>query len=181
MYTTTRRRRTQALAVLAIVAWGAIPAEAGWWARRRQAHAAPAPVAAPMPVAVPATAAAPVPTSYQPSGYPMLGTFFPSPSLMVRGNFPAGGGFSPLQSFGDTTMALYGPLSPYRAYTAPVVTYERGYDGRVVPREAYSFSTPNRPELSPVVYPTQASYFYRIRETSEPPWWADGQEWIDKN
>lgn len=111
----------------------------------------------------------------------MLGTFYPSPYLFVRGNWPAGTGYSPLGVFGDASMAVYGPLSPFRPYTAPLVSYDRGYDGRLVPRDAYSFSTPNRPDATPVVYPTQANYFYRIRESGDPPWWSDGINWIDQN
>jgi hypothetical protein len=161
-----------ALGALGLLVWGADWAEAGGWIRRRAAAAA---------AARPAPAPGPVPTSYSPSPYPMLGTFYPSPWLMVRGNFPAGGGYSPLGQYGDVTMALYGPLSPFREYTAPVVTYARGYDGKPVPLEGHSFSTPNRPETTPVVYPTQGNYFYRIRTQTEPPWWANGSNWIDQN
>ena len=49
-------------------------------------------------------------------------------------------------------------------------------------REGNSFSTPNLPRITPVVYPTQANYYYRIRgETGEPPWSANGVDWIDQN
>jgi hypothetical protein len=122
-----------------------------------------------------------VSTSYTPSGYPMLGTFYPTPTLMVRGNWPAGGGYSPLGIYGDVSMAVYGPLSPFRNYSAPVVTYGSGYDGRPVPLVGTSFSTPNRPEITPVIYPTQANYFWRIRDTGDPPWWGNGMDWIDQN
>ena len=111
----------------------------------------------------------------------MLGTFSPTPYLMVRGNWPAGGGYSPLGAYGDNTLSVYGPLSALRGYTAPVTTYARGYDGRPVPVPGYSFSTPNRPDATPVVYPTQASYYYRIRESGDPPWWTSGSDWIDQN
>jgi hypothetical protein len=158
-----------ALVVSIVLVAAADCVEAGGWARRRSARP------------VPTAATVPVRTSYEPSPYPMLGTFYPSPYLMVRGNWPAGGGYSPLGIYGDASMALYGPLSPLRSYTAPVLTYERGYDGRLMPREATSFSTPNRPDLTPVVYPTQANYYYRIRESGEPPWWSSGADWIDQN
>ena len=46
-----------------------------------------------------------------PSVSPTLGTFAPTPYLMVRGNWPAGGGYSPLDTYGDMTLPLYGPLS----------------------------------------------------------------------
>jgi hypothetical protein len=161
-----------ALGTLGLLVWGTGWADAGGWLRRRTATTtAPAPAPAP----------GPVPTSYSPSPYPMLGTFYPSPYLMVRGNFPAGGGYSPLGSYGDTSLVINGPLSAFRAYTAPVVSYTRGYDGRPAVVEGYSFSTPNRPEVTPVVYPTQANYYYRIRTPGEPPWWANGSNWIDQN
>ena len=167
-------RARLALGVIGLLVLGADWAEGAGWRQRRAARVTPTTATAPVPV--------PVRTSYEPSQYPMLGTFYPSPYLMVRGNWPAGGGYSPLGIFGDASMAVYGPLSPFRTYTAPIVTYERGYDGRLTPREAISFSTPNRPEATPVVYPTQANYFYRIRgEPGEPPWWANGMDWIDQN
>jgi hypothetical protein len=165
-----------ALGVLALIAWEANWAEGGGWARRRASGVVPA-ASAPVPTAY----AVPTPTSFEPSPYPMLGTFFPTPNVMVRGNWPAGGGYSPLGSYGDTSMSVYGPLSAFRGYTAPVVTYARGYDGRPVALEGNSFSTPNRPEVTPVVYPTQANYFYRIRESGDPPWWGSGMNWIDQN
>ncbi len=43
-----------------------------------------------------------------------LGTLQPTPYIMVRGNWPAGGGYSPLEVFGDQSIATYGPLSPLR-------------------------------------------------------------------
>ena len=113
--------------------------------------------------------------------YPMLGTFYPTPTMFVRGNGLAGGGYSPLGIFGDQTMALYGPLSPLRATTAPVRTYASGYDGRPVIVEGTSFSTPNLPGVTPVVYPTRANYYYGFRESHDPPWWPRRSNWIDQN
>ena len=55
-----------------------------------------------------------------------LGNFTPTPVVTVRGNIPLGGGYSPMGMYGDQTMALYGPLSPLRSFTAPVVGYVRG-------------------------------------------------------
>jgi hypothetical protein len=118
--------------------------------------------------------ACPAPTS-------TLGTFYPTPVVWVRGNAPLGGGYSPGEIFGDQTLALYGPLSPFRTITAPVVTYVRGYDGSVRPMETLTFSTPNLPELSPVVYPTPANYYYGPRVPSTPPWGANALNWIDQN
>jgi len=109
-----------------------------------------------------------------------LGTFEPTPYLMVRGNWPAGGGFSPLELYGDQSMAVYGPLSPLRATAAPVMTYSRGYDGRVYASLATSFSTPNLPGLSPVIYPTPANYYYGPRVNRTPPQWTSGVNWIDQ-
>jgi hypothetical protein len=109
-----------------------------------------------------------------------LGTFEPTPYIMVRGNWPIGGGYSPLEVYGDQSMAVYGPLSPLRATSAPVRTYTRGYDGRIYAGEGTSFSTPNLPPLSPVVYPTPASYYYGPRANRTPPWWTSGDTWIDQ-
>src|SRR5437764_14852608 len=80
-----------------------------------------------------------------------LGTFQPTPYLMVRGNWPLGGGYSPLEVYGDQSMALYGPLSPMREISAPLRTYTRGYGGTIYPGGATSFSAPNQPHLSPVI------------------------------
>lgn len=111
-----------------------------------------------------------------------LGTFTPTPYTTIRGNFPNGGGYSPNFSYGSAvSMDIYGPLSVYRGYTAPVLNYTRGYDGRSAIVEGTSFSTPNLPPSTPVVYPTQATYFYGFRETTNPPWWPKGLNWIDQN
>jgi hypothetical protein len=117
----------------------------------------------------------------EPTFYPMLGTFSPTPYTVVRGNFPVGGGYSPLGTFGDQTMVLSGPLSSFRATTAPVRTYTRGYDGRPLIIEGTSFSTPNQPDLTPVIYPTQATNYYGPRVLRNPPWWSSGMNWIDQN
>ncbi|GAC1468352.1 MAG: hypothetical protein NVSMB9_10940 [Isosphaeraceae bacterium] len=110
-----------------------------------------------------------------------LGTFAATPYLMVRGNAPAGGGYSPLGEYGDTTLALYGPLSALRTTSAPIQTYTRGYDGRTIVAPGTAFSTPNLPALSPVVYPTQATNYFGFRQSGSPPWWASGINWIDQN
>ena len=109
-----------------------------------------------------------------------LGTFEPTPYLMVRGNWPLGGGYSPLEVYGDQSMSIYGPLSPLRSTSAPVVTYSRGYDGRVYAAPATSSSTPNLPAISPVVYPTQHNYYYAPRVDRSPPQWSSGTNWIDQ-
>jgi hypothetical protein len=99
---------------------------------------------------------------------------------MVRGNWPAGGGYTPLDMFGDQSMSLYGPLSPLRSTSAPVTIYTRGYDGRVYANRGTSTSTPNLPGLSPVIYPTQGSYYYGPRVDRSPPSWSSGMHWIDQ-
>jgi hypothetical protein len=101
--------------------------------------------------------------------------------MFVRGNGTAGGGYSPLDEFGDSTMALYGPLSGLRSTSAPVLTYSRGYDGRSVVTPGTSFSTPNLGALTPVVYPTQATNYYGFRRSGMPPWWPSAINWIDQN
>jgi hypothetical protein len=149
--------------VVVLLAWEAMRAEAGGPVRRRGRL---------------------IETVARPSeltSYPMLGTFYPSPYTMVRGNFPAGGGYSPLDDFGDQTLVMYGPISSFRATAAPVRSYARGYDGHLVTVEGTSFSTPNQPELTPVIYPTQATYYYGPRQLRTPPWWANGINWIDQN
>src|SRR5262249_5513758 len=110
-----------------------------------------------------------------------LGTFNPSPIITVRGNYPLGGGLSPLEIFGDQTLSLYGPLSPFRATTSPVLVYVRGYDGSIRVTDAASFSNPNLPELSPVRYPTEANYYYGPRVNRLTPWGPNAINWIDQN
>ncbi|MEO6810301.1 MAG: hypothetical protein ABI353_14390 [Isosphaeraceae bacterium] len=112
---------------------------------------------------------------------PMLGTFYPEPYMFVRGNGSVGGGYSPLGSYLEGNLALYGPISPLRATAAPVVTYSRGYDGVVRPQAGTSFSTPNLPELTPVIYPTRANLYGGTRTTKTPPWWPSAINFIDQN
>jgi hypothetical protein len=78
-------------------------------------------------------------------------------------------------------MALYGPFSPFRATTAPVATYVRGYDGQIRLMETTGFSNPNLPALSPVVYPTEFSNYYGPRVSRTPPNWSSAINWIDQN
>jgi hypothetical protein len=109
-----------------------------------------------------------------------LGTFMPTPVVIIRGNDPVGGGYSPLGIYGDQTMALYGPFSPFRSVTAPVVVYSRGYDGVVRPTEGVSSSYPNLPILAPVAYPTQANNFYGPRILDDPRSFK-AFNWLDQN
>jgi hypothetical protein len=111
---------------------------------------------------------------------PTLGTFEPTPYVMVRGNWPAGGGYSPLGVYGDQSMSLYGPLSPLRSTSAPVTIYRRGYNGNLEAGRGTAFSTPNLPALSPVVYPRPSNYYYAPRVDRTPPSWSSGMNWIDQ-
>lgn len=114
---------------------------------------------------------------------PMLGTFYPDPpSLNVRGNFEAGGGYSPLGLYGDSSATIIGPLSAFRTTAAPVLVYERGYDGNYRPGLGTSFSNPNFPAAAPaVVYPTRANARNAGRRISTPPQWDSAINWIDLN
>lgn len=115
-------------------------------------------------------------------GTESLGTFEPTPYVFVRGNGETGGGYSPLGIFGEQTMVMYGPMSVFRSTTAPVTTYVRGYNGALQAVPGYSFSSPNLPALSPVVYPTRSSNYYRSRFDVAPPGRPkDSMNWIDQN
>jgi hypothetical protein len=116
-----------------------------------------------------------------PASNTTLGIFRPTPSIMVIGNDHVDAGYAPLGIYGDQTMSLYGPFSALRGATAPVLTYVRGYDGQLRPVEAASFSYPNLPSLSPVIYPTEANYYYAPRVSRTPPWWSNPIYWIDQN
>lgn len=111
---------------------------------------------------------------------PMLGTFYATPYMNVRGNNPTGGGYSPMGQYGVSNFAIYGPLSAYRSTSAPVAVYSRGYDGSLILTEGTAFSSPNLPEASPVVYPTPTSYRDRPR-TSAPRSLPSAINWIDQN
>jgi len=110
---------------------------------------------------------------------PQLGTFAPTPYIMVGGAAPTSFGYSPLGRYGDASMALNGPFSPMRAISAPVRVYNRGYDGVLREETATSFSNPSLPALSPFVYPTQSNYYYGPRVNRTPPWWDQGVNWVD--
>lgn len=112
---------------------------------------------------------------------PMLGSFYPETTINIRGNFEAGGGYSPLGTYGDTAASLYGPLSVFRATAAPVQTYQRGYDGTFRASTATGFSNPNQPALSPVVSPWRANVVGAPRNVNTPVQWDSGINWIDLN
>lgn len=111
----------------------------------------------------------------------MLGTFYPDPLIPIAGNGYVGAGYSPMDMYGPNTLSLDGPISPFRSTAAPVLTYERGYDGRVRPTTHTSFSYPNRPDIGPVVYPTRGNYFWGFNNSGTPPQWDRALNWIDQN
>jgi hypothetical protein len=107
---------------------------------------------------------------------PMLGTFQPTPYITV------GKAYSPIGYFGrEYSLAVYGPLSAFRSTSAPVTTVVRGYDGAPVLVEGTSFSNPNQPALSPVVYPTRASNYSALRYQTTAPQRDKAFMWIDEN
>jgi hypothetical protein len=113
----------------------------------------------------------------------MLGSFVANPVMTVGGAGNNGSnGWTPLQQFGSGTLSLYGPLSSLRSTAAPVVTYQRGYDGSLRPSVGTGFSYPNLPPAGAVVYPTRSNYSYGFRYQQSPPWWdGAGANWIDFN
>ncbi|WP_435010641.1 hypothetical protein P12x_001920 [Tundrisphaera lichenicola] len=113
---------------------------------------------------------------------PMLGSFMPSQYVTIRGNGTIGGGYSALDAYGrEQSLSVYGPLSAFREIAAPVNTVVRGYNGQPVLVQGTSFSNPNQPTLSPVVYPTRASNYSALRFQTTPPQWDKAIMWIDQN
>ncbi len=144
------------------------PADSAWAGHRRRKNVA---------TEVVVTQPAAYPTAYKTR---TLGTFQPTPYIIVRGSNPAGNGYAPLGMYGDQAMVEYGPFSPLRAGSAPVQTYTRGYDGQVRLTDAVTTSYPNMPVLAPVVYPTQANNFFGPRTQSLPAG-ASAINWRDQN
>jgi hypothetical protein len=107
---------------------------------------------------------------------PMLGSFRSTPTIFVGPNPMIASGYGRENSLG-----VYGPLSAFRAYAAPVQTVVRGYDGIPTVVEGTAFSYPNMPTLSPVVYPTRASNYSALRYQTTPPQLDRGTNWIDHN
>lgn len=112
---------------------------------------------------------------------PTLGTFEPTPYIMVGGAAPIAGGYSPLGTFGDTSLSLNGPVAAMRSVSAPVMTYTRGYDGVTRGVPGTSTSTPNLPALSPFAFPTRRSNYYAPRFSPRQSQWTSGVNWIDQN
>jgi hypothetical protein len=107
---------------------------------------------------------------------PMLGSFRPTPYVSIGANPLIAGGFGR-----ESSLAVYGPLSAFRPYTAPVPTVVRGYVGIPTVVEGVSVSYPNLPSLSPVVYPTRASNYSALRYQTTPPQLDRATNWIDHN
>ncbi|WP_337176884.1 hypothetical protein [Paludisphaera sp.] len=112
---------------------------------------------------------------------PTLGTFEPTPYIMVGGSAPVAGGYSPLGLYGDTTMSLNGPVSAFRSVAAPVVTYSRGYDGVLRPVTGTTTTTPNMPRLSPFAYPTRRNNYYAPRTSPPMSQYTSAVNWLDLN
>lgn len=115
-----------------------------------------------------------------PAAAPGLGSFYPSTSLVAGESYPLGPGYAGTDT-GQNNLSLYGPLSALRAQTVVVPTYTRGYDGRTYVGRGVTFSYPNLPPVSPVVYPTQMTRTPGIRGVSVPPGWPRAVNWIDQN
>jgi hypothetical protein len=111
----------------------------------------------------------------------MLGSMWGTPMVQIAGDFPTGHGYSPLGQYGVNNLNLYGPTSIYRAMSAPVRVYSRGYDGNVYETEATGFSTPNYPPGSPIIYPTPNASYYRPRRSTIDPIYTNVNMWIDQN
>jgi hypothetical protein len=112
---------------------------------------------------------------------PTLGTFEPTPYIMVGGAAPVSGGYSPLGTYGDTTLSINGPVSPFRSVSAPVVTYSRGYDGILRPVQGTTTTTPNLPRLSPFAYPTRRNNYYAPRSSPPMSQYTSAVNWLDLN
>jgi hypothetical protein len=106
----------------------------------------------------------------------MLGSFRSTPMITVGANPLIAGGFGR-----ENSLAVYGPLSAFRAYAAPVTTVVRGYDGVLTEVEGTAFSYPNLPALSPIVYPTRANNYTALPFQHTPPQLDRGTNWIDLN
>lgn len=160
------RRAPALLLVLGGLALAATTARAGGphGRARRARPVVPTAVVAPAPVA-----------PMQTSG------FYTTPMVLIRGSGYAGGGFTPLGQYGPYSMSYFGPFSAFRATAAPVAGYARGYDGLYRPTVARTFSTPNQPYMSPVVYPTQSTHVDGPRRPIFFPANDAAINWLDQN
>ena len=164
----------RAVAGLVLLALGSASASAGDPPRAVRYVSPPLPRAV-IPANSPTTLIESYPVPARPR---RLGSFYPDEILTVRSNFPAGAGYSP---GGLEDMTLYGPFSPLRASSSPLLVYQRGYNGVLVPTEKVVITYPNQPNVGPFVYPTQRSYRSGFPESGTPPAWKSGINWIDLN
>ena len=112
----------------------------------------------------------------------MLGTFVPTPMVVIRDNGIVGGGYSSSELSGiGASLSTFGPLSAFRQTSAPVNTVIRGYDGSAAVVQGTSFSNPMQPRLSPFVYPTRSSNYSAMPYLSSPPQRDKALMWIDQN
>ena len=113
----------------------------------------------------------------------MLGTFMPTPYVTVRGNGVIGGGYSPLGHVRPRAIARRSTArSPPSGRPPPRSPPSSGATtASPVVAEGTSFSNPNQPALSPVVYPTRASNYSALKFQSTPPQWDKAIMWIDQN
>jgi hypothetical protein len=115
-------------------------------------------------------------------GPSQLGTFSPDRTLFVGGAIQPTVGATTLGMFGPDVSSILGPQSVFRETAAPIVTYSRGYDGTLVPSMGTSFSSPNLPGLSPVIYPTRANIAPGAGPMlRRPRYWPPATNWIDQN
>lgn len=154
-------------AFLTIVTISTDDSEAGGGRRFRQTRARP------RYVATQSVQAAPI--------RPMTGTFYPTPYMTVGGNgFLGETGYSPLSQYGDSALAMYGPMAALRAKSAPVTLATTSAGGVTRLETATGFSYPFLPPASPLVYPTRAQVRGSLPYQSTPPWWDTGHGWVDQ-
>lgn len=156
---------------LILLALPQLPVSAGDPGRPVRYFVPPTPHAAAVPTTIVQSYPVPAPPR-------RLGTFYPDQIITVRSNFPAGAGYSP---GGLEDMTSYGPFSPLRASSSPLLTYERGYNGVITPTEKVVITYPNLPSAGTFVYPTQRTYRNGFPESGTPPSWKSGINWIDLN
>ena len=111
-----------------------------------------------------------------------LGTFYPTPVITVQAIYPIGGGYSPLGISGDQELALYGPFSPFRTTTAPVLTYVRGYDGQIRVDGSTRVSDAQSSRLCRRSLSDRGQQLLTVQGSAERlPSWSSAINWIDQN
>src|SRR5579883_1719424 len=100
-----QRRLRQVILGFGLLALSVQPAEAGGLFRKHSRTVVPTTAQAPAPL--PAT----------------LGTFYATPTMTVKANWPTGTGYAPMGTYGSTAMSIYGPMSALRSTAAPLLMY----------------------------------------------------------